>query len=163
MFLDIDGYDIIYITKSNYEDIWEVYDTNPKYFIATGGKVAEKTGILESIDQTPQGFDASNKHFFGIWQNGQPVAVVDLLLGYPRQDCLWIGLLLVHSDFHGKGAGSFIVKSIIQASEKAGFKEISLGVMEGNGSVVLFWEKMDFIHIRTSDDILVFSRSVVLE
>jgi len=136
VFLDIDGYDIIYITKANYEDIWEVYDTNPKRFIAMGGKVAEKTGILESIDQTPQGFNVSNIHFFGIWQNGQPVAVVDLLLGYPRQDCLWIGLLLVHSDFHGKGVGSVIAKSIIQASERAGFAGVSLGVIKGNGGVV---------------------------
>ena len=153
-------YDVIQITDSNYTIAREVYATNPAYFQLFDEATADDDSILSAINAVPDGFDIAGKLFAALCRDGDTVAVLDLLSGYPSKDDLWLGLLLVHGNMHGKGIGAVITNSVVKAARLAGFESICLGVMEANAGAIHFWQKAGFVHERTSGDILIFKRSV---
>jgi len=154
------GYEIIPMTADNYANALEVYATNHDFFMLTGGKPASEEGILASLRQVPDGFDLSNKYFAMVLQNGQVIAVTDLFAGYPTEDCLWLGLLLVHGDMQGRSVGSTIARSILNAARTRGFASIKLGVIDTNTDAIKSWQGLGFVQTGVSGNILVFSRSV---
>ncbi len=54
----------------------------------------------------PDGLPEESKTVLGLWDGGQLVAVVDLLRGYPNGHTAFIGLLAVHGQHRGRGAGA---------------------------------------------------------
>lgn len=143
-------YEIKTITKQNYMQIMEVYNTNQEYFLLSGGKTAKPEDCLESIDLVPPDFNRENKIFVGIWINDRIIGVLDLLVGYPLQSCIWIGLLIIHGELHSKHIGGQIVNAILSASKSAGYKSIQLGVIDSNLDGLRFWQRYGFKKIRES-------------
>jgi len=152
-------YDCIPITEDNYIIVREVFDTNPEYF-QLFGEIADDQSILKSMHTVPEGFGFADKLFIAFCQDSETIAAIDLLVGYPDKDTVWLGLFLMHGNIRGKGVGTTIVNGIIHAAQSDGFDNIQLGVMEANTGAVRFWKKMGFVHMRTSGDILVFQRSI---
>ncbi|MCL2573873.1 MAG: GNAT family N-acetyltransferase [Defluviitaleaceae bacterium] len=155
-------YDIVSLTQDNYTIAREVYFTNPEYFAFFGG-VSDDESILNAMYAVPDGFDISGKLFVAICdknQDGKVVAVIDLLADYPNKGNLWLGLLLVHGDLHGKGIGAFVVDGVVKAASSANFDSIRLGIIEKNSNAIRFWEKVSFTHEGKSNDILVFQRGL---
>lgn len=68
----------------------------------TQGKKATKESSINDIDSMPPNFDATQKTYISMWSEGKVIGFLDLLSGYPKQAHLWIGLLLIHGDLHGK-------------------------------------------------------------
>jgi len=140
----IDEYNIKAITPENYEQTMVVYESNQDFFITTEGSPATKDGCLANITSVPPGFDIINKYYIGFWKKEQCVAVMDFLLGYPNQDCVYIGLLLIHKKEQQKRLGRRIVEILVWVSKNAGFKHIHLAVLSGNEKALSFWERMGF-------------------
>jgi len=151
-------YDIIPITEDNFTDIHEVFDTNPNYFMAAGGKIADGDTILRCIKSSPPDYDAGKKLFAGLWCDKQPIAVLDLFPNLPGEGELWLGLLLVNGVMHGQKIGTKVTRSVITAADACGFKPIRLGVIQNNINAAIFWQKMGFTQERIADDIHVFIR-----
>lgn len=153
----LDLYEIIPITKENYADVWEVYTTNQKYLQSWDlGKVVEVCDILEIFTRLPDYYDKDKQLFFGIWYNGQVLAVCDLLPQLDGDDNLWLSGIIVHGDKKGMGLGKIITKAIVEAAQKAGFSKITLGTCQDTAAP--FWLKMGFVHTQTFDDTLIFVR-----
>ena len=153
-------YEIVVITESNHGDVWDIFNTNQNYFMVAHGKAADKGSVLYALSQVPPNFDVANKYFVGVWHGGKAIAVIDLAVGYPNPDCLWLGLLLVHGDLQGKSIGAKIADGIVKAAQMIGFGNIRLGVAEANIGAIRFWNKMHFVYLHTNSNILVYYRSI---
>lgn len=143
-------YEIIRITESNFEQVMEVYNTNQKFFIITDGKETTSENSIKDISAIPPDFDIANKIYISIWEKDKIIGVLDLLKGYPEQNCAWIGLLLIHGELHGKRIGSNIVAAVLEAAKNTGYETVQLGVIENNLQGLKFWDKHGFKRIRES-------------
>ena len=81
--------------------------------------------------------------------DGVPVAVLDLLAGFPRADTLHIGLLLVDGTRRRQGIGKLLVTALARQAEAEGFRRLRLGVVAGNCGGRAFWTAMGFHTVDT--------------
>lgn len=140
----VDNYETRPITKANCEQVMDVYNSNQDFFMLTEGKPPTLSSCLANIDAMPPGLDPRNKHCIGFWENKRCIAVLDFLVGYPNPDCLYTGLLLVHSILHGKGVGGRIVKSLLNTAKCHGLKTARVAVSTANTNGTIFWGKLGF-------------------
>lgn len=143
-------YEINTITQSNFTQVMEIYNTNQDFFLLTENKEVQLEECIRDIGAVPPNFDIGKKIYISIWKNGKIVGVLDLLTGYPTQCCIWIGLLLIHGELHGKNIGSRIMTAVFEASKAVGYESIQLGVIENNIAGINFWHKHGFEKIRES-------------
>ena len=119
------------------------------------GRPVEIDDILDTFSRLPPYYDPALQIFAGLWQNGQPVAVLELLPHLDEKNCLYFSEIIVHGDFQKQGLAAKITKAVILAACAQGFNKIRLGV---EVDAVPFWDKMGFMHEYTTDDnIHVFS------
>ena len=151
-------YEVAAITEQNFEQIFEVYNTNQDFFLLTQGKEATIESSHSDMMAVPPHCDIQQKVYIGIWKDGQAVGVLDLITGYPERTCFWIGLLLVHGRLHGKKTGSRFVEAVLDAAWEAGYESAQLGVIESNTKAIKFWRKHGFDVLRHSGNIVVMAR-----
>ena len=154
-------YEIITITSQNFEQIFEVYDTNQDFFLLTQGKKATIESSISDIDALPPNCKINQKIYIGISKDGMAVGVLDLIEAYPEQTSFWIGLLLINASLHGKKIGSRLVEAIFAAAKVAGYKFAQLGVVENNIKGINFWQKHGFNILKHSGDIVIMERPVI--
>lgn len=72
------------------------------------------------------------------------MAIMDLVVGYPDQKTVFIGLLMVDKACQRKGIGSAILAEDSQALAALGFERLHLGWIEGNQEAGAFWQHNQF-------------------
>ncbi|MCL2753015.1 MAG: GNAT family N-acetyltransferase [Defluviitaleaceae bacterium] len=146
-------FDLIPITQENYMDVWDVYKTNNAYFLAAHGKNVEPANILQTWGRLVDGYDASRQLFFGLWQDGTPLAVIELLPHFPEKQILWFSEIIIHVKLQRSGLATKIVQAVIKVAQKDGqHVKIHLGVGNENPAAKIFWQKMGFTAIQEYDD-----------
>ena len=158
--IELPGYEIVPVTKENFEQAFEAYDTNQDFFMLVNGKEATIKSSIGDINALPPGGAIDQKYFISIYKAGRVLAVLDMYANYPGPGSIWIGLLLVHGSFHGAGIGSEITSAVMNAAKAAGYKTVQLGVMKSNEMGLPFWQKQGFDVFRHSGDVLVLAKSL---
>ncbi|MCL2527032.1 MAG: GNAT family N-acetyltransferase [Defluviitaleaceae bacterium] len=151
-------YKIEPITKQNFEQIFKVYDSNQDFFLLTQGKKATIESSIGDIGAIPPSCTLGQKIYLGIWENDEVISILDIIIGYPEETCLWIGLFLVHGSFHSKGIGSKLIQAVFKAAKEAGYTLAQLGVIENNVKGIAFWQRHGFAVTRHSGDIIVMEK-----
>ena len=154
------AYQLCPITLDNYQDVMPIYHSNQAFFMAVDGTPGTLEGCRSNIAAVPPNFPLSQKQYFGLWQNSHPIAMVDILQGYPSANVLYIGLLLVHGDYHGQGIGQSIVENLLAFAKDNGITEAQLGVIKSNYQAIAFWEKCGFKQTGATADAITMSRKV---
>ncbi|MCP9848747.1 GNAT family N-acetyltransferase [Cyanobium sp. Morenito 9A2] len=72
------------------------------------------------------------------------VGVVELVAGFPRPDQWYVGLLLLHPDQRGAGAGTAIWEHLRQRMIQEGASTVRLLVQKQNPRARRFWERQGF-------------------
>ena len=158
---DLIGYEIATITKQNFEQIFEVYDTNQDFFLLVQGKKATIESSIGDVDALPLNCNIDQKVYISIWQDYKVVGILDLIKEYPEQTSFWIGLLLIHGSLHGEKIGNRIVDAVLNAAKIAGYKSAQLGVIESNIKGIAFWQKHGFDIFRHSANIVVMAKRIL--
>ncbi|MET9269785.1 GNAT family N-acetyltransferase [Kribbella sp. NPDC003557] len=95
----------------------------------------------------PEGLPAESKIVLGAFDDGQLVAVVDLLRGFPNEHTAFIGLLEVHSHHQGRGYGGSTY-GLVQRYVESTWPEVRtmrLAVVDTNAQVATgFWQRQGF-------------------
>jgi len=156
----LQGYEITPITTQNFAQAFEVYESNQAFFQLTQGAHATMESSIGDITAIPPNCTIAQKIYVGIWEYGKIIGILDLIEKFPDENTLWIGLLLVHSNMHGKKIGSEIVNAVLDAAKSAGCKSAQLGVIENNCKAIAFWQRHGFETCRKSDNILVMARDL---
>ena len=143
-------YEFKIITEPDYERAMEVYNTNPQYFMLTDEKEATLEDMRTATNHVPPNFKIDNKFFISIWEDDNCAGILDFLVGYPEQSCVWIGLLMIHGKMQGNRIGSQIANAVVEASRNKGYTSVQLGVLDNNIRALKFWGKLGFEKIRES-------------
>ncbi|KRM55379.1 GNAT family N-acetyltransferase [Lacticaseibacillus sharpeae] len=126
-----------------------IYQANADYYQTIGEPAPTIQTVLEDAKELPPAMPASAKHFWLVKQAGKPVAVLDLIEGYPEQATLYIGLLEVRE--HGQGHGRGIITQLEQQLGTHGYQRIELAVVHANKDAGKFWTALGFALLRQVD------------
>lgn len=123
------------------------------------GKQPTRELIQSDLRALPPGKTAEAKHYIGLFEGEQLIAVMDLIDGYPSEDCGFIGFFMMNKQLQGRQIGSFIVQEACNYLKQAGLRAVQLGIDKGNPQSTHFWKKNGFAVIRevsrTDETILV--------
>lgn len=99
----------------------------------------------------PKGMPAESKLYFGIFDDderflpdGRCLAIVDLVIGYPTEEYVYIGWLILENEVHGVGLAAGIMDVLYSVSRKLGYKYIKLSAYDVNEPGMKFWKKQGF-------------------
>ena len=126
------------------EDVLKIYQKNRAYFSSCGTEEITREVVENDLESLPPGVGSEKKQFSLFIEQAVPIAVVDLIKGFPDDESFYLGLLLVDGEKHGQGYGSIIYASIEEEMKADGCKRGQLGVLEKNTKSILFWEKMGY-------------------
>jgi ribosomal protein S18 acetylase RimI-like enzyme len=94
----------------------------------------------------PEGSSPDDKAPFGVWAGDELVGLLDLLLRYPDDETIYLGLLLIDRARQGQGIGA----AAFQALERdllprwPWARRLRLSVVRTNDQVLGFWRRLGF-------------------
>ena len=155
-------YTIQHITNDNYECFFDIHKSNDAFFQLTEGRPASLKDFESDLANVPDGFHMDDMDYVGIKLKEQHIAVFSYLKGFPDKDIVWLGLLLVHGDYHGAGYGSTILNAFEQSAIICGYKKVQLGVVSSNQPAIAYWEKQGYQVNRVTEDhkIIVYGKEL---
>ena len=113
-----------------------------------------RDSILKDMTALPPEKSMEDKYYLGFFAGDELVAVMDLILNYPKADIAFIGFFMMNAQYQGRGIGSQIVDEVTAHLKACGFNEIRLGVDKGNPQSRAFWTKNGFSPVDEKDYIL---------
>jgi ribosomal protein S18 acetylase RimI-like enzyme len=94
----------------------------------------------------PEGRSPDDKVAFGVWADDELVGLFDLLLRYPDEETVYLGLLLVDHARQGQGIGTAACQALDRevAARWPWARRLRLSVVRTNDQVLGFWRRMGF-------------------
>lgn len=140
-------YDVRKLELDDVEMIYSFCKKNTQYYEYCGKDIS--TELIENdIQVGPPGIPMEQKYYVGFFDNGNLVAIMDLIDGYPDIEYVFIGFFMMNSDLQGTGIGSSIISELFAYLRKLGFEKCMLGIDKGNPHSNHFWRKNGFEIIR---------------
>lgn len=136
-------YQVRRLTEGDIDAIYALSVGNPMFFQYCPPFVT-KASILEDMKALPPKMTYDDKYYVGFFQNGDLIAILDLILNYPNADTAFIGLFMVDRAIQGKGIGSQIMGSLSGYLRALGYSRIRLAFAKGNPQSEAFWKKNGF-------------------
>lgn len=131
------------LTENNVQDIYELSIGNPMFYQYCPPYVTRES-ILEDMKALPPKIDYKDKYYIGFFEKDKLVAVMDLILNYPNEETVYIGLFMMCRSEQGKGIGSVIISECCERIENNGYHFVRLGFAKGNPQSEAFWKKNGF-------------------
>ncbi|MFJ5763038.1 GNAT family N-acetyltransferase [Neobacillus sp. NPDC093182] len=146
------------ITKETLYIALEMINSNPDYnFIENGNALRELADIEEEFlnPETISVFIKLDDTYIG---------VMDYLMENPKDQCPWLGLLIIHLDYQGFGFGAQAYTIYESEMRNRGLPRVRLGVIKENVKAKQFWELLGFLYIKTvlnenGKEILVYEKN----
>jgi uncharacterized protein len=110
------------------------------------GDPAEPADAQSTLMFVPEGRSPDDKAPFGVWAGDELVGLLDLLLRYPDDQTVYLGLLLIDRAHQGQGIGA----AAFQALERdllprwPWARRLRLSVVGANDQVLGFWRRLGF-------------------
>lgn len=135
-----------YLNENDIAEIQRIMSSNPLFYEYT---LAQHTSeaIAEDMKTLPPGKKPADKHYFGFFDGGRLIAVMDLIDGYPDEDTAFIGFFMLDADLQGRGIGTAIISETCEYLQKAGFAVVRLCINKGNPQSSSFWAKNGFVQL----------------
>ena len=112
------------------------------------GKQPTRDLILQDLHITPPNTRSDAKYYVGFYNGDTLAALLDLIVGYPKPTCAFIGFFMMNARLQGHGIGSAIVQELLWYIHAEGFRRVRLGIDKGNPQSTHFWIKNGFRVIR---------------
>jgi GNAT superfamily N-acetyltransferase len=78
------------------------------------------------------------------------IGVMDYLMENPKDQCPWLGLLMIHGDYQGFGFGTQAYALYERDMRERGLSQTRIGVIRENVKAKQFWESLGFLYIKTA-------------
>jgi len=88
-------YEVRRLDERDAEDILRFCRQNTLYYEYCGAEPSMEQ-VLRDLHITPPGVDLWDKYYVGFFQNGEMIAVLDLIDGYPDRSTGYIGFFMVN-------------------------------------------------------------------
>ncbi len=140
-------WDIHPVADEELEAVLALMQSNPVLY-ELDGRSASMENLLHDRTNLPPRCIPDQKHYVALWRNGRPEALLDLIVGYPRERTLFIGLFMVDGAQHRQGIGRKVMTALPKAANGAGMDDIRLACLIGNDDGHAFWKAMGFQDLR---------------
>ncbi len=100
--------------------------------------------IEADMTALPPGKTVEDKLYVGYYDADKLIAVMDLIIGYPEADTVYVGFFMTDVSVQGKCIGSSIISELSRFVSDSGFYKIQLGWVKGNPQPEHFWHKNGF-------------------
>ena len=104
-----------------------------------------RESILEDMEALPPRKTYADKFYVGFYRESELVAVMDLILDYPRPGTAFIGFFMMNMDLQGRGIGTSVIQQNLSCFKGLGYKSVQLGIDKGNPQSEAFWTKCGFV------------------
>lgn len=101
--------------------------------------------ILEDMEALPPGKGYEDKYYIGFFDENKLISVMDLILGYPKDEVAFIGFFMTNRLVQGRGVGSKIITDCLCHLSQYGYRKARLGIDKGNPQSEAFWLKNGFV------------------
>lgn len=108
---------------------------------------ATRERLREDMTMLPDGCREDQKHFLS-YDDDVPVAILDLIEGYPTEGTCYIGLFMVTAERCDSGIGSGIISELCEALKERGFQAVRLTYGKRYDRAVHFWTKNGFVPVK---------------
>ena len=132
-----------FLKEEDIRRILKLARSNPQFYKAEP-PLPSAASIREDMSKVPAGLDRGRKYYLGYFEGDHLVAVLDLLLDYPQENCAWIGFFMVDQERSGKGLGSRLIQQLLDSLAALPLQEVRLGVAQFNAQGLSFWKKNGF-------------------
>lgn len=150
-------FDVKLLSDRQAGQILKLMRSNPKFF-----RFEPPTPSLRSVKtdlvRVPPHTLLDQKLYLGYFQGDQLVAILDLILDYPKEMQAWIGLLMVAHNQQKQGLGRQIVQDLEGALARARFAHIELAVRPNNEPALKFWAANGYQTINRRKDLLILAK-----
>lgn len=144
-----------YLVKKLKEDdvssIYELCSKNPIYYEYIKS-VPTYENIKDSLTELPPSVSLDKKYFVGYYKEGQLIALLDIIAGYPNEQTVYIGWFMMKKELQGTGIGSNIIEEALLYFKEEKFQSVQLGYVKGNKQSEGFWKKNKFIPVGREKD-----------
>ena len=152
-------YDVCLLKKSDVPEILELCAGNPMYYEYCPPPVSEES-ILADMKALPEGKTYGDKYSIGFYDDGDLIAVMDLIMHFPEQNTAWIGFFMTKSSIQHRGIGKLIIDELCSYLAVNGIPEVRLAYMQDNPQCHGFWAKAGFHFVSKGEDTA--GRSVII-
>lgn len=115
------------------------------FFQRIEGQPGGSETAAELLGPLPPNVSSGEKRIVGLEIGSDLIGVVELLAGFPRPKEWYVGLLLLHPDARGAGAGTWIWENLRQRMTQEGATTVRLIVQKQNPRARRFWERQGFV------------------
>lgn len=137
-------YNVREIEASDIDEVYKLCKKNSLYYEFLNEHVTLES-INKDLKALPPRKNYDDKYYLGFYNQGQLVAVLDLIMKFPDNNTAFIGFFMMNYEFQGLGIGTHIINELSMFLKQKGIKYIRLGYVNGNEQSKNFWVKNNFI------------------
>jgi len=122
----------------------EIINSNPTYNTFENGKAVRTITDIEGELLNPNTISVFIK------LDDTFIGLLDYLMENPKDKCPWLGLLMIHNDYHGYGFGTQAYTLYESAMLERGVQRVRIGVLKENLKAHTFWKSLGFNYFKTA-------------
>lgn len=145
-----DTYRVIEADQADFEALFALYRSNQSYFDYFSLPLTREH-LRKDMTILPDGCHREQKRFLVYCDQKRPVAILDLIEGYPDDKTCYIGLFMTATELHGRGVGSEIITALCGALNDCGYDAVRLAYGKRHLPAVRFWTKNGFVPMREAN------------
>lgn len=126
------------ITEDLLKFALEILNSNSHY------NVLENGNPLRSIEEARDEFINQVTDSYLIILENKYIGIIDFLKSNPKDNCPWIGLLMIHGDYHSMGYGKKAYASFEEKLKQQNFENVRIGILQNNIGAKMYWTKLGF-------------------
>jgi len=137
------------------------FDANPEYFLTISGEGPKATTAQEEFDSVPPREFPYRQRWMLAWTDadGAMAGMADVVADLFAARVWHIGLFVVATALHGRGAAPSMYRQLEQWIRAGGAQWLRLGVVLGNARAERFWTRQGYAELRRRHDIPMGQRS----
>lgn len=130
------------LTSADSDAIAALFAHDGGYAQRVHGRPASASDVEDFLTAVPPGLPTASKHSLGLIEDGELVAVADVIDGYPEPGVAYIGLLQVKGSAQGHGHGRRLHDAARELLPGVGRWRLS--VIDANAQATAFWERLGY-------------------
>lgn len=136
-------YAVQILTDTDVAAIYALCKENPLYYQYCPPFVTEDS-IRADMKALPPHKTMEDKYYLGFYEENRLIAVMDLILGFPKEKTAFVGFFMLNKKFQGRGIGTSLMTGVFECLKEYGFSFVRLGFAKGNPQSEQFWTKNGF-------------------
>lgn len=126
------------VTEDLLDIALEMLNSNTHYNILENG-VPTRT-----LEDARNEFLNQNTESFLIFLDNKYIGIIDFLKNNPNDNCPWIGLFMIHGEYHNKGYGKTAYHLFEEKLKQQSFNKVRIGIIQENTGAKEFWNSLGF-------------------